>query len=46
MSSRRPSTIEYVSPKPKEILDEDKLIGNYKLAIGSVEIVPVNTIFE
>ena len=46
LSSRRPSTIEYVSPKPKEILDEDKLIGNYKLAIGSVEIVPVNTIFE
>ena len=46
LSARRPSTIEYVSPKPKEILDEDKLIGNYKLAIGSVEIVPVNTIFE
>ena len=46
LSSRRPSTIEYVSPKPKEILDEDKLIGKYKLDIGSVEIVRVNTIFE
>ena len=46
LSSRRPSTIEYVSPKPKEILDEDRLIGKYKLDIGSVDIVPVGTIFE
>ena len=46
LSSRRASRIEYVSPKPKEILDEDKLIGKYKLDIGSVDIVPVGTIFE
>ena len=46
LSSRRPSRIDYVSPKPKEILDEDKLIGKYKLDIGSVDIVPVGTIFE
>ncbi len=46
LGSRRPSTIEYVSPKPKEILDEDKLIGKYKLDVGSVEIVPAGTIFE
>ena len=46
LSSRRPSKIDYVSPKPKEILDEDKLIGKYKLDIGSVEIVRVDTIFE
>ena len=46
LSSRRPSTIEYVSPKPREILDEDKLIGKFKLDVGSADIVPVGTIFE
>ena len=46
LSSRRPTKIAYVSPKPKEVLDEDKLIGKYKLDVGSVEIVPVGTIFE
>ena len=46
LSSRRPSKIDYVSPQPKGILDEDKLIGKYKLDVGSVEIVPVGTIFE
>ncbi len=46
LSSRRPTKIEYVSPKPKEVLDEDKLIGKYRLDVGSVEIIPVGTIFE
>jgi zinc protease len=46
LSSRRPSKIEYVSPKSKDILDEDKLIGKYKLDVGSVEIIPAGTIFE
>ena len=44
--SGRPSTIEYASPPPDEILDEDKVIGGYKLDVGSVEVVPVETIFE
>lgn len=36
----------YASPPPDDILAEDKLIVAYKLDIGSVEIVPVETIFE
>ena len=46
LRSRRPSTIEYVSPKPEEILDEDKIIGRYKLNLGSIEIIPAEGIFE
>lgn len=42
----RPSTIEYVSPPPQEILDEDKVIGRYPLDVGSIEIVPSESIFE
>ena len=42
----RPSTIEYVSPPPQEILDEDKVIGRYPLDVGSIEIVPAESIFE
>ncbi len=44
--SGRPSTIEYASPPPDEILEEDKVIGRYKLDVGSVEVVSVDTIFE
>ena len=44
--SGRPSTIEYASPPPDEILEEDRVIGRYKLDVGSVEVVPVDTIFE
>ena len=41
-----PSTITYVSPKPKEVLEEDKLIGSYKLDVGAVDVVHVDTVFE
>jgi zinc protease len=43
-----PSPIEYDSPKPQEILNEDKEIMNFPLAIKSenVTIVPVDQIFE
>jgi zinc protease len=43
-----PSPIKYDSPKPDEILEEDKLIVNYPLPIKAenVEIVPVEKIFE
>ena len=44
--SGRPSTIEYVSPPPQEILDEDKVIGRYPLDVGSIEIVPADQVFE
>jgi zinc protease len=43
--SGAPSTITYVSPKPPEILEEDKVIGRYKLD-ATVDIVPVDSVFE
>ena len=46
LRSGSPSKIEYVSPKPQEILDEDKIIGRYKLNLGSIEIIPADSIFE
>ncbi len=44
--SGTPTSITYLSPKPKEILEEDKIIGNYKLDTSSVEVVPADTVFE
>ena len=44
--SGAPSTIVYVSPKPIEVLEEDKLIGSYKLDVSSVDVVAVDTVFE
>jgi zinc protease len=44
--SGRPSSIKYVSPPPEEILNEDKVVGRYPLDLGSIEIVPADTIFE
>jgi hypothetical protein len=44
--SGRPSSIKYVSPPPEEILNEDKVVGRYPLDVGSIEIVPADTIFE
>ena len=46
IQSGRPSTIEYASPPPKEILDEDRMIGRYPLDVGSIEVVPADQIFE
>ena len=46
LRSRSPSTVHYASQPPQDILDEDKIIGRYRLDIGSIEIVPVETIFE
>jgi len=46
IESNRPSTVQYVSPPPQAILDEDKIINRYRLDVGSVEIVPAETIFE
>jgi zinc protease len=44
--SGAPSSIQYVSPKPKEILEEDKAIGRYQLNVSSVDILPAGRIFE
>ena len=41
-----PSRPHYVSKPPPEILDEDSTIAQYKLEVGSVEIIPVGSIFE
>jgi zinc protease len=42
------STIKYESPKPPEVLDEDKVIGSRKLAIRAedVTITPVEEVFK
>ena len=44
----KPSPITYNSPKPKEILDEDKLIERYKINVrpGDVSVTPVEQVFE
>ncbi len=36
----------YATPPADDILAEDKIIVDYKLDIGSIEIVPAETIFE
>jgi zinc protease len=43
-----PSPITYNSPKPKEIMDEDKVIQTYKINVRpeDIRIVPVAQIFE
>jgi zinc protease len=43
-----PSPIKYDSPKPKEILEEDKLIMNFPLKIPAenIMIIPADKIFE
>ena len=46
IQSGAPSQAHYISPPPEGILAEDKIIGRYKLDVGSVEVVPAETIFE
>jgi zinc protease len=40
------SPITYNSPKPKEIMDEDKTIETYKLNPEDIRVVPVTQLFE
>lgn len=44
----KPSPITYNAPKPKEILDEDKIIEVYKINVkpADVTIAPVDKVFE
>lgn len=46
--ANEPSPMTYNSPKPKEILDEDKIVERWPLDLKpeNVRIVPVNQIFE
>ncbi len=43
-----PTAVEYNSPKPAEIVAEDKIVGKYDLGLraSDVQIVPVSSIFE
>lgn len=41
-----PSPMTYNSPKPQEILTEDKVIQNYPLGLGEVLVVPVDQMFR
>jgi zinc protease len=43
-----PSPIKYASEKPAAILEEDKLIERYPLAVKAeqVRIIPVKDVFE
>ena len=43
-----PSPIKYNAPKPKEILDEDKILEKYPLKITSdaVKIIPIDKVFQ
>jgi len=43
-----PSPIQYPTPKPPEILEEDKEIATYPLSVRpeNVEIVPIDQVFE
>ena len=40
------SPMTYNSPKPEEIMTEDKVIQNYPLNLGEVQIVPVDQMFR
>jgi len=46
--SNKPSPMSYNSPKPQEILDEDKIIEKYPIPLKaeSVKIVPVEQVFQ
>src|SRR6266404_1228987 len=46
--NNKPSPITYNAPKPKEILDEDKVIEGYRISVktGDVMLVPVDRVFE
>lgn len=46
--SNQPSPMSYNSPKPKEILDEDKIIEKYPVPLKAdgVKIVPVEKVFQ
>ena len=46
--SNKPSPITYNSPKPKEVMDEDKIIQAYKIDVKpeGVVVVPIGQVFQ
>lgn len=46
--SNQPSPVTYLSPKPKDILDEDKVIAAYTIKIKpeAVVVIPVERVFN
>ena len=46
LMAQKPSPMEYNSPKPQDIMDEDKLIQSYPMKLGEIQIVPVNSLFR
>jgi zinc protease len=46
IASGSTASVKYVTPPPADVLAEDKLVGAYKLDAGSVQVVPVASIFE
>ena len=46
--NNKPATISYASPKPQEILDEDKIIFTYPIRVkaADVTITPAGKVFE
>lgn len=48
LTGQEPTPIHYNSPKPQDILDEDKVIERWPLHLRAedVKIVPVGTVFE
>ncbi|MBV9744698.1 MAG: insulinase family protein [Acidobacteriia bacterium] len=48
LTSGQPSPIKYNSPKPRDILDEDKVVEKFPLNLRPVDVtvVPVDQVFE
>lgn len=48
LAAGAPSPITYATPKPQSVLDEDKVIAAYPLAIDrkAIRVVPVDRMFE
>jgi zinc protease len=44
-AGKKPQPV-YASPPPKDVLEEDPAVTSYKLDIGSIEIIPVETVLE
>jgi zinc protease len=48
VAGNQPSPISYASQPPRDILEEDKIIERYDLALSpkAVEVVPINRVFQ
>ena len=46
LTSDAPSPMTYASPKPAEIVEEDKVIAVYPVKVASAKVIPVGDVFE